>query len=392
MADHDPTTLIPWVRTRLSAMVEEAGGRIYHFALPDGTVQWTNGEGWTDGFWVAMLLLVGWWTDDNRMVAAARQLERVFQDRLETGRPLDHDAGFLYALSSVLPYRLYGDTFARDRALLAADRLYARYHPVGAFIPAWNPHPAAPPEEQARLRGRVIIDGMMNLALLCFAFDETRDPRYAEAAHGHARTTRRHLIRADGSTFHTFDFDPDDGRPLQGGTHQGLRPDSTWARGQAWALYGFSLMYANTGDPAYAEAAQAVLQYWLAHVPSDGVPRWDFMAPVGDPVDTSAALIALAGMMELLDLDVLPASLRSETRAAAERTWETVAGRYRRTNGMGLVTNGVSHFPRQQGVAASLVYGDYFFVEVLLRRAGLQVLPWRRPRRAEAAIPKGARV
>lgn len=208
----------------------------YRLRPPDG-----GNRGWTTSFWPGMLWLAHDLTGDDRYRQAAEGHVASFADRIRRGVDLDtHDLGFLYTLSCVVPYRRSGDHEAGRTALAAADHLLARVLEPAGIIQAWGDL------SDPRQRGRTIIDSLMNTPLLFWASETTGDPRYASVARRHTAQLRDHILRPDGTTFHTFYWDPDTGSPLRGETEQGNHDDSCWARGQAWGCTGSS---AISGTP-----------------------------------------------------------------------------------------------------------------------------------------------
>jgi unsaturated chondroitin disaccharide hydrolase len=334
--------------------------------MPDG-----SNVGWTTSFWPGMLWLAYQVSGEPRYRDAAERFVPSFARRLEERVDLDtHDLGFLYTLGCVVPWRLTGDADARDAALRAADHLMTRYlEPVG-IIQAWGD--LRRPEE----RGRTIIDSLMNTPLLYWASSQTGDARYARAAGRHTQRLRDHMLRDEGSTFHTFFWDPETGEPLRGATEQGHADDSCWARGQAWGIYGFAINYRLSGETTLLEASRRCADYFLRHLPADRVPHWDLALTGGDgePRDSSAAAIAATGLMELAQL--LDADSDSDA-----------AGRYRReaigilgalisgyatagaSGGRALIDGGVYDAPKNIGVNEGNLWGDYFYLEALVRTA-----------------------
>ena len=202
---------------------------------------------------------------------------------------------------------------------------------------------------------------------LCY--ERTGAERYREVAATHARRSADHLVRDDGSTFHTYRFDTETGEPLRGETRQGYADDSCWTRGQAWAIYGFALVYGYTGDTAFRAVAREVADYYLKRVPEDHVPPWDFDAPAEDAIrDSSAAAIAACGLLELAD--AVPASDpdRQRYENAALATLGSLAENYT-TEGMD--SNGILHSAtgnkNKRGGEECCLWGDYFYTEGLVR-------------------------
>ena len=247
----------------------------------NGFYQPIDNREWTTGFWTGEIWLAYEYAKEkeardqeasgnSEILKKAGEIQVAsFLNRIEKKIDVDHhDMGFLYSPSCVAAYKLTGNTDARRAAILAADQLITRYHPVGEFIQAWGPMDA--PENY-----RLIIDCLLNLPLLYWASGETGDDKYRQIAEKHIHTAIRNVIREDYSTWHTFFFDRKTGAPDHGATWQGYRDGSAWARGQAWGIYGCALAYKYTKREEYIEVFRHVTQYFLEHLPADMVPFWD---------------------------------------------------------------------------------------------------------------------
>jgi unsaturated chondroitin disaccharide hydrolase len=322
--------------------------------------------GWTTSFWPGMLWLAHDLTGAESHRRAALSHVDSFAARMIRGIDLDtHDLGFLYTLSCVTPARRTGDPRARGAALAAADHLMTRILEPAGIIQAWGDL------NDPRQRGRTIIDSLMNTPLLFWASEVTGDDRYATAARRHAAQLRQHLLRPDGTTFHTFYWDPDSGVPLRGETEQGHADHSCWARGQAWGIYGFSLNHRHTGDPELLAAARICADRFLAHLPNDHVAYWDleFGDGSGQERDSSAAAIAACGLVELADslTDTVGAG---RYRTAAADILRSLIDHYS-TGGHpvsnALILHGVYDKPKGVGVDEGTLWGDYFYLEALAR-------------------------
>lgn len=375
------------VDTALTAAIETVRRNITAFgsAYPDDTTRdgryplrpafatFAEGEnrGWTTSFWPGMQWLAWEVTGDEAFRAAATRHAADFADRVRGGRDLEtHDLGFLYSLASITTSRMAEQERDRqdseDAALLAADHLMRRLLEPAGIVQAWGD--LTDPAQ----RGRTIIDSLMNMPLLSWAHARTGDERYADAVRRHTTQLRENMIRDDDSTFHTFYWDAESGEALRGGTEQGAFDDSCWARGQAWGIYGFALNHRATGDDELLAASWRCAEYFLAHLPSDGVPYWDLVYTDGSdaPRDSSAAAIAACGFLELSRVD--PDVERAERAAAIARTLvDDLIANYVPDAGAAdtLLLHSVYDLPKNVGVDEGTLWGDYFFLEALTRLA-----------------------
>ena len=332
----------------------------------DGFGEGAN-RGWTTSF-VPGVQWIAWEVDtDNEMKDAAWAHARDFARRVRSGEDLDtHDLGFLYSLSCVPASRLLDDENARSAAILAAEHLMSRLLEPAGIIQAWGD--LSDPNQ----RGRTIIDSLMNMPLLTWAAEQTGDYRYAEAVRRHTAQLRDHILRPDGSTFHTFYWDTETGEPLRGATEQGAHDDSCWARGQAWGIYGFALNHRAVPDAGFLDSARRCADYFLDHLPDDKVPFWDLVYTDGSdaPRDSSAAAIAVCGLLELADLDA-DATRAARYSAAADDILASLIATYTPPapeESDALILHGVYDLPKGVGVDEGTLWGDYFYLEALARR------------------------
>lgn len=330
-----------------------------HYALTD------NVE-WTTSFWSGQLWLAWEMTGDDKYRQAAEKHITSFGNRIANRiDTATHDLGFLYTLSCVSAWRLTGNREARGFALLAADALLERFNPQSGIIQAWGD--LRDPEQA----GRMIIDCNMNLPLLYWATQQTGDSRYADAARTHASQAAKYIVRPDASTYHTYYMDTVSGEPRFGNTHQGYSDDSCWSRGQAWGIYGFLLSYRYTGERDLVELSRRLAHYFLNRLPEDGVCHWD-LALLGtrEPRDSSAAAIAVCGLLDLAT--ALPASdaLRASYEEIALRMMASLTANYLADDSEdcdGLLKHSVYHMASGKGVDQCSSWGDYFYVEALVR-------------------------
>jgi unsaturated chondroitin disaccharide hydrolase len=325
---------------------------------------------WTAGFWPGQIWLAYEHTGDKLFRYAAQIQVQSFLHRIENRIATDHhDMGFLYNPSCVAAWKLVGDEDGRRAALMAADQLIERFQPVGGFIQAWGRM-----GEPANYR--YIIDCLLNLPLLYWASRETGDDKCREIARIHAATTLTHSVRPDDSTYHTFYMDPVTGAPSHGATKQGYSDDSSWARGQAWAIYGMALSYRHEKLPEYRDAFQRLLAYYMKRLPDDLVPYWDLIFTEGDePRDSSSAAIVACGLLEMADLKT-DRTVAEEYRQLARRMMASLISHYAvsdRSISNGLLLHGTyskktpHNTCRGEGVDECVAWGDYYFMEALTR-------------------------
>lgn len=336
----------------------------------NGFYQPIENDYWTTGFWTGEIWLAYEHTGDPRLRDAAQIQMESFLNRIEKKINVDHhDMGFLYSPSCVAGYKLTGSAVGKKAALLAADQLAGRFHPVGEFIQAWGGMDSAADY-------RLIIDCLLNVPLLYWAFQVTGLPHYREIAEKHVATALANVIREDNSTWHTFYFDIATGKPDHGATCQGYRDGSAWARGQAWGIYGTALAYRYTRKAEYMDAFRRVTDYFVEHLPQDLVPYWDLEFTDGDdqPRDSSSASIAACGMLEMAKY--MACDEAEKYQILARRMLHSLYTRYAVkdkavSNGLVLHSTYSNHSPYNTcghyGVDECNSWGDYFYMEALTR-------------------------
>lgn len=321
---------------------------------------------WTTGFWTGMLWLSYEYTKDEKYKKLADKHVDSFLHRIENNIEVDHhDLGFLYSPSCVAGYRLTGNLKARQAALLAADKLMTRYQKKGDFIQAWG-------ELGATDNYRLIVDCLLNIPLLYWASSETGDQRYSEVADRHYHTTISYAVREDSSAFHTFYFDPETGKPVGGRTRQGYSDDSSWARGQSWLMYGIALNYAYKPKEEDFLNYEAVTNYFLNRLPQDFICYWDliFDDQSQQSRDSSAAAIAVCGMS--LMNKYLPETFdKKQLYAHSQHSiLESLIDNYTEQLSQGtvsLINHGVYSWHSGKGVDEGNIWGDYYYLEALIR-------------------------
>jgi unsaturated chondroitin disaccharide hydrolase len=280
----------------------------------------------------------------------------------------------MWSLTSVARYKLLGESDSRRRALAAASHLVGRFNLKGSYIRAWNSW-----REGDDNRGLAIIDCTMNLPLLFWASEETGDPRFKHVAVAHAETVLEHFIRPDGSVYHIVTFDPFTGERTGALGGQGFAEQSAWSRGAAWAIYGLAICYRYTGESKFLNAAKRVAHFFMANLPEDHVPLWDFRLPpeAGQFRDSSAGACAACGLLLIAEL-VGPAeyTLYHDAGTRIVRSLYENYGAWNDPGEEGLVLHGTSHYPEGRNIDVPLIYGDYFFVEALAKLKGNTVSFW----------------
>lgn len=327
--------------------------------------RWAVNGGWTEGFWTGILWRLYGYTGQDRFRTWARRYTRALA-RAKADFT-DHDLGFLFYHSCVLESALTGDPAMIEPALAAARRLADRFNPAGRFIRA---HGALSDPDRA---GYAIIDTIMNLRLLFWAHGVTGKQRFYDIAVATAHTIAREYIRPDGSSYQVVWFDPVTGAVERKATLQGYSETSCWSRGQAWGIYGFAQTYKATGDVRFKDLAATLARYLIEHLPPDGVAPYDFLDPAAPdvPKDTSAQAIAASGLLALAELSA------GEERQAyfdrAKRLLAALCDGYLvepapgREASRGFLRGGCYFLARNRGVDSELMFGDYYFLEALLR-------------------------
>jgi unsaturated chondroitin disaccharide hydrolase len=270
-----------------------------------------------------------------------------------------HDLGFLFFSTYLREFHLTGDQHCVD-VLVDAGRTLALRRQRGGYLASF-----VGPES-------LFVDVMANVGLVLYASNATGDHRLRDVAIEHGRTTQRYLVRADGGTAHEGLFDTGTGSFLRQSTHQGWSAESTWSRGLAWAIYGFTALHRLSGESEFLATARRCADCYLRRSPPDLVPQWDFDIPPEEPqlYDSSAAAIVASGLWDLSEVVDDPSD-RDRFRTASLTALTTLCGdRFlaRSVPGWeGILLHGVYHFHKKLGVDESVAWGDHFFVEALVK-------------------------
>ena len=358
-------------------------------ALADRPASWAfavngryaeGGEGfyeignWTSSFITGMALLAWRETEDEHFIRQVERLEPWYAAKAgEHAAETMHDLGFLYSLYSVALHKLTGDARHRELGVKAARVLAGRFISQGNYIRAWG----RMDETDSDYAGLAIIDCMMNLPLLYWAAEETGEARFKEIAIRHSETTLRWFVRPDGSVYHSYRFDPVLGSPAGGDNYCGRSIESHWARGTAWAIYGFAMGYRYTGDGNYLAAALRMARKFIALLDCEVVPVWDFRMEPGEPLlrDSSAAAVAVCAFQELEAVGVTDEAICAAKRGMLERLCSddyldfdpVVEGVLKH----GQVGDGVG-----KAKSAYTSWGDYYLMEAVAREMGMKETWW----------------
>ena len=360
------TAAMDRVADQVRCNMEYFGTRFPSSATRNQTYGVIDNIEWTDGFWTGLLWLCYEYTGDDAFKNLALKNVDSFLNRVEKRIELDHhDLGFLYSLSCVAGYKLTGSAEGRKAGLLAADKLMERFQEKGGFIQAWG-------ELGARDNYRLIIDCLLNIPLLHWAFLETGKPVYRNAAMRHYEAACNNVIRDDASAYHTFYFDPGTGEPLKGVTRQGYSDDSAWARGQAWGIYGIPLNYRYVKDDSAFNLFQGMTNYFLNRLPEDQVCYWDLIFTDGSNQsrDSSAAAIGVCGIHEMLKYLPEVESDKNTYRHAMHCILRSLIERYTAPEikpGNPVLLHGVYSWHSGKGVDEGNIWGDYYYMEALMR-------------------------
>lgn len=339
-----------------------------HVAIENGHYNSERPSFWTNGFWPGILWLSYLETKDESLRKIAEDIEKLQDDTMFHFENLHHDVGFQWIPMALANYRITGNEESSIRAYKAAILLSSRFNPEGRYLRAWNDGKDGSRDSS----GWAIIDCLMNIPILYWASKEYHDPRFRNIAVAHADTILKYSIREDGSTAHITKFNGNSGEFLGHGGGQGKSPDSSWARGQGWLIYGMALSYRETGDRRYLEAAIKASRNFMSRLPVDLIPYWDLDSDEEDRWvrDSSAAAIAASGMLEIASL--MDVEDGSEFRSMAERLLHALTDNVAVFDDSteGILRMGTVNYTNRKHINVPIIYGDYFYIEALRKYLG----------------------
>lgn len=334
---------------------------------PDGSLLMVPSKDWCSGFFPGELWFMYEYTGDEAWKERAHR-QTILLER-EKYNCRTHDMGFKMYCSYGNGYRLTKNETYRNVLIKSAETLITRYNPVVKAIRSWDnvrPHWSYP----------VIIDNMLNLELLFWASKETGDPKYYDIAVNHAETTLKNHFRPDYSSYHVIDYNPETGEVIARETHQGYSNESSWSRGQAWGIYGYTMCYRETGNSEFLELAKHIANFIFTHpnLPDDLIPYWDYNAPniPDEPRDVSAATCTASALYELSKYDTENAEKYLKW---ADTIIENVSKNYRakpNTHKGFLLLHSTGGKMLGFEIDQPLVYADYYFLEALLRKKAIE--------------------
>lgn len=317
---------------------------------------------WCSGFWPGIL----WYDYEATGNEKIKKEAEKFTSTLGylSQRPIfDHDLGFQMICSYGNAFRLTGDEGYKKVYLAAADSLATLFNPKVGTLLSW-------PRNVEMFGGHnTIMDNMINLEMLFWAAKNGGDEKLREIAIKHAETTMQNHFRPDYSCYHVAVYNQESGEFLKGVTHQGYADSSMWARGQAWAIYGYTMVYRETHDPKFLDFACKVTDVYLDRLPEDYVPYWDFDDPsIPDaPRDASAACVVASALLELQCFCDKERCTRY--RQAAEKMLASLSSPAYLSGDkrLSFLDHSVGHMPAGSEIDASIIYADYYYLEALLR-------------------------
>jgi len=337
-------------------------------SIENGTIKLVAPSDWTSGFFPGNLWMMYELTGDEKWKTRAIKFTLPLEN--EKWNDKDHDIGFKMYCSFGHAIKYIDDINYHNILIQSAKTLATRYNPQVACIRSWDSNP-----NTAHWAYPVIIDNMMNLELLLWAAKETGNESFKEIAIRHAQTTMKNHFREDYSCYHVVDYDPETGTVLHKHTHQGAYDESDWARGQAWALYGYTMMYRETNMDEFLSQAENIADYLLSvnGLKEGEVPYWDFKAKniPNEPLDASAAAIYASALFELYSYDQKDEYLEMANNLLNTLSSAEFLAPIGQNEGF-LLKHSTGSKPFNSEINSPLVYADYYYLEAIINRKNLE--------------------
>ncbi|WP_299223018.1 glycoside hydrolase family 88 protein [uncultured Aquimarina sp.] len=332
----------------------------------NGTIKKVPSKDWTSGFFAGNLWLIYKITGDARYSNRAKEWTAFIEKEKYNDRT--HDMGFKVFCSFGNGYKITNDESYKNIIIESAQTLFTRYNSTVRSIRSWD-------FNKEEWQFPVIIDNMMNLELLFEASNYSEDSKYYEIAEQHAKTTLKNHFRGNNSSYHVVDYDTITGDIRSKVTHQGFGNESSWARGQAWGLYGFTMAYRYTKNVEFLEQSKKIASFLMNHVnlPKDAVPYWDFDAPniPSEPRDASAAAVIASGLIELYEYTGDKKYLDFSDRIMGNLSSMKYVIQ-NESNIPFILNHSTGNWPKNDEINGPISYADYYFLEAILRRANIK--------------------
>lgn len=322
-------------------------------------------EDWTSGFYPGVLWYLYEYTGDVKWKAQADKYSR-YLTPLSVRSATDHDLGFQVFCSFGNGLRLTKNKEYKDIILKTADTLATLYNPKVGTILSW---PRSVPNMEWP-QHNTIMDNMINLELLFWASKNGGNKKLYDIAVSHATVTMNNHFRPDYTSYHVVVYDKKTGKKIKAVTHQGYTDSSMWARGQGWAIYGYTMVYRETKDPKFLDFAHKVTKVYLDRLPKDLIPYWDFDAPkiINEPRDASAAALVASSLIELSTYTKDKTLAKTYLDKAEAMLAELSSKRYQSGNvNSAFLLHSTGHYPNKTEIDYSIIYADYYYIEALLR-------------------------
>lgn len=351
----------------MAESLKDSDGRLPRTIDKNGKLQTSDSRWWCSGFFPGLL----WYLYEDSQNTQFKQYAQLYTARVEREKYTtnNHDVGFMLYCSFGNGLRIEGTESYNDVLLTGANSLCTRFNPKIGLIQSWG--------SNKNWQYPVIIDNMMNLELLMWAAKKSGEQRFADIARKHADNIIKEHFRPDYSTYHVVSYDTTACIPEKKHTAQGYSHESAWARGQAWGLYGYTMMYRETQDPRYLKQAKHIAAFLMNHpnMPKDKVPYWDFDTPdiPNTPRDASSAAIMASALIELSQM-VPGKTGKQYLRYAKDQLRSLTTPEYLAepgTNGNFVLKHSTGSLPGKSEIDVPLTYADYYYVEALLRLKNL---------------------